>query len=82
MLILVISLLVERKSLNLKLTIKKFNFPAQLCLGSIYNGFSAHKSKEVTLNGNVCDFLAIYSSSDKSDKLNIQKYLMTKNNIK
>ena len=46
------------------------------------NGFSATESREVSLNGNVYDFLVDYNSIDKSDKLNIQKYLMAKNNIK
>ena len=57
MLIIVICLLMEKKSLNLK-------------------------SREVSLNGNVYDFLVDYNSIDKSVILNIQKYLMTKNNIK
>ena len=43
---------------------------------------SVHESREVTLNGNVYDFSIKYSSIDKSDKLIIQKYLKTKNNIK
>ena len=57
MLIIVICLLMEKKSLNLK-------------------------SREVSLNGNVYDFSVDYNSIDKSVILNIQKYLMTKNNIK
>ena len=75
----------EKKSFNLELTIKlkikklKFNFPIQFCLGSISNGFSATESKEVSSNGNVYDFSVDYNSIDKSDILNIHKYLMTKN---
>ena len=61
---------------------KNVNFPTQFCLGSISNGFSATESGEVSLNGNVYDFLVDYSSIDKSDILNIHKYLMTKNDIK
>ena len=36
----------------------------------------------LSLNRNVYDFSVDYNSIDKSDILNIQKYLMTKNNIK
>ena len=58
------------------------NFPTQLCLESICNGFSTTESREVSLNGNVYDFSVDYNSIDKSDILNIQKNLMKKNNIK
>ena len=61
---------------------KNVNFLTQFCLGIMSNGFSATESREVSLNGNVFDFLVDYNSIDKSDKLNIQKYLMAKNNIK
>ena len=40
------------------------------------------ESREVSLNGNVYDFSIDYNSIDKSNILNIHKYLMTKNNIK
>ena len=53
---------------------KNINFPTQFCLGSISNGFSATEIKEVSLYGNVYDFSVDYSSIDKSDILNIQKY--------
>ena len=53
---------------------KNINFPTQFCLGSISNGFSATESREVSLYGNVYDFSVDYSSIDKSDILNIQKY--------
>ena len=61
---------------------KNVNFLTQFCLGSISNGFSASKSKEVSLNGNVYDFSVDYNSIDKFNILNIHKYLMTKDNIK
>ena len=61
---------------------KNVNSPTQLCLWSISDGFSNNQSREVYLNGNVYDFPVDYSSIDKSDILNIHKYLMTKNNIK
>ena len=60
---------------------KSVTFPTRFCLGSISNGFS-NREEEVSLNGNVYDFLVDYNSVDKSDILNIHKYLMTKNNIK
>ena len=42
MVIIVICMLMEKKSLNLNLTMKMFQlFPTQFCLGSISNGFSA-----------------------------------------
>ena len=61
---------------------KNVNFPTQFCLESICNGFSATESREVSLNGNMYDFSVDYNSIDKSDILNIHKYLMTKNNTK
>ena len=61
---------------------KNVNFPTQFCLGSISNGLSNTESKEVSLNENVYDFSVDYNSIDKSDILNIHKYLMTNNNIK
>ena len=54
MLIIVICLLMEKKCLNL-------NFPTQFCPGSISNGFSATESREVSINGNVYDFLVDYN---------------------
>ena len=78
--IIVICLLMEKKSLNLKLTIKmltfQHNFVSEVFLMDL------EKSREVSLNGNVYDFSVDYNSIDKSDKLNIRKYLMTENNIK
>ena len=67
---------------KLKVDNKNANFPTQFCLGSISNGFSNTESREVFLNGNVYDFSVDYNSIDKSDTLNIHKYLMTKNNKK
>ena len=61
---------------------KNFNFPIQFCLGRVSNGFSAIGSRELSLNGNVYDFSVDYNSIDRSDTLNIQNYLMTKNSIK
>ena len=57
---------------------KNVNLPSQLCLGRIFNGFTATESRELSLNGHVCGLLVNYNSIDKSDILNIHKYLMTK----
>ena len=75
MLITVICLLMEKKSLSLKLTIK--NLPTQFDLGNISNRFSTTESKK---NENVYDFSVEYSSVDKSEILNIRKCLMTQKN--
>ena len=57
----------EKKSLSLKLAVKMLaNFATQFFLGSIYR-FSATESREVSLDGNVYDFLVNFSSIDKSD---------------
>ena len=58
---------------------KNINFPTQFCLESISNAFSTTESRDVSLNGNVYDFSVDYNSIDKSDILNIHKYLMAKN---
>ena len=49
------------------------NFPTR----NISNGFSNTESREVSLNGNVYDFLVDYNSIDKYDIKKIHKYLMT-----
>ena len=64
MLIIVICLLMEKKSLNLKVDNKNVNFPTQFCLGSTSNGFRATESREVSLNGNVFEFSVDYNSID------------------
>ena len=76
-------LLVNGKEIfTFKADIKNVNFSTQFCDGSISNGFSGTESREVSLNGNVYDFSVDWNSIDKSDILNIHKYLITKNNIK
>ena len=55
---------------------KYVNFPTQFCLGSISNGLSNTESREICLNS------FDYNSIDKSDILNIRKYLMANNDIK
>ena len=58
------------------------NFPTQFCLGSISNRFGATEYREVSLKGNVYSFSVDYNAIVKSGILNIQKYLMAKNDIK
>ena len=67
---------------KLKANNKNVNFLTQFCLRSVSNRNSATESTEVFLNGNTYDFSAHYHSIDKSDILNIHKYVMTKNNMK
>ena len=55
MLIIVISLLMEKKC-EFKAGNKNVNFPTQFCLGSISNRFSATESREVSFNGSVYYF--------------------------
>ena len=57
---------------------KIVNLPTQFCLGSINNKFSYVDVKEISLKVNVYDFLVAYNSIDKSDILNIHKYLLVK----
>ena len=72
----------EKEIFKFKADNKNINFPTQFCLGSISNGFSANESREVSLNGNLYNFLVDSNSIDKSDILNIDEYLVNKNNIK
>ena len=53
-----------------------------ICLGRMFNVFSAIESRDVSLNRTVYDASVDYNSIDKFDILNIYKYLMTNNNIK
>ena len=71
----------EKKSLNYKAHNKNINFPTKFCLQSISNGFTNAESREVSLNENVNDCSVKFNSIDKSDMLNMNKYLMRKNNI-
>ena len=48
----------------------------------IYNGFSAAEYREVSYNGNEYVFSVDYNYIDISEILNIDMYLMTKDNIK
>ena len=61
---------------------RNVNFPTQFCLGSIANGFGTTESREISLKGSMYDFSFDYNAIDKSNILNIHKYLMVKNNMK
>ena len=69
-----------KKSLNLKPTIKVLTFQLNFVLEVLL--VDKLESREVSLNGTVYDFSVHYNSIDKSDILNIQKHLITKNNVK
>ena len=55
---------------------KNVNFSTWFGLRSISDGFSASEFREVSLNGNMCDFSGDYNSIDKSDILKTHKYLI------
>ena len=78
----VICLLMENKSIGLKLIIKMSSAATQFCLGSISNDFDAVDIREVHLKRNVYDFSVDYYAFDKSDILNIHKYLIVTNHMK
>ena len=61
---------------------KNVIFPTQIRLGSISNGFSATASTEVYLKGDGYDVSVDYNAVDKSNIVNIHKYLMVTNYIK
>ena len=82
MLIIVVCLLMGKKIFKFKTENKNDDVPTQFGLWSISNGFSAMESREVTLVANVYNFSVDYSSVDKSDILNIHKYLIVKNSMK
>ena len=76
-------LFVNRKEIfKFKADNKNVNCPTQFCLRSISNGFSAIEPREASLNGNAYDISVHCNSIDNSGILNIQKYLMNKDNIK
>ena len=66
-----------REIFKFKASNENVNFPTQFCLRNISNGFCNIESKEISLNGNVYNIPVNYNSIDKSDILNIYRYLMT-----
>ena len=80
-----ICLSMEKKSLSLKLIIRASTFLFSInsfCLGSISDKFNYVEAEEISFKGNVYNFSEDYHAIEKSDILNIHKYLMVKNNIK
>ena len=78
-----ISLFINRKEFfKFKAYNKYVNFPTQFSAGSISNGFSASKYREIFLNGNMYDFSFDSNSIAISDISNMQNFLIAKNNIK
>ena len=60
---------------------KNVNLPTRFFLRSISNKLGAIDFKEVWLKENVFHFSVDYNTIDKSDILNIHKYLMIKNSL-
>ena len=54
---------------------------APLCLGNISNNWLVDNMKKTGLNVYVNDFSVNYDTTDVDDVLDINKYLMKKNNI-
>ena len=52
-----------------------------LCLGNILKDWSVDNMKETGFNGYVHDFSVDYDVTNVDDTLDIQKYLMKKNNM-
>ena len=74
-------LFVNRKEIfNFTTDDKNINFLT--LMDFISNGFDATESVKVSFKGNVYDFIVNDNAIDKSDILNIHKYLMVKSNIK
>ena len=55
--------------------------PNNLCLGNVSKDFSASNMKKTGFNGHIYDFSVDYDSIDVDDILDIDKYLMKKNDI-
>ena len=69
-----------RKIDKFKTNKKNVHVPNQFCLVSISSKINI-KAKEVSLEVNAYDFSVNYDAIDKSDKLNMHKHLMVKNDI-
>ena len=55
--------------------------PYSLCLGNISKDWTNDNMKKTGFNGYIYDFSTNYKVINKSDILDIHKYLMTKNDI-
>ena len=80
MVIIVICLLMEKKSVSLKQIIKMQIFQLNFVLEEY--PINLLESRKVYLKLNGYDFSVDYDAIDKSDILNIDKYLIVKNNTK
>ena len=70
-------LLVTRKEIfSFNADNKNVNFRTQFCLANISNGFGTIESIKVSLRGNVYDFSVDCNATNRSELLNIHKYLM------
>ena len=70
-----------KKPIRLKQIIKRSTFQLEFCLGSTSNKFDYVEPEEVSFKENVYDFSVYYDAIDKSDLLNLHKYLILKNDI-
>ena len=80
MVIIVICLLVEKKSTSLKLTVKMLASLLSFVMEAS-NDFGLIYSKDISLKGHVSDCSVDYSIIDKFEILSIRKYLIVTNNI-
>ena len=60
---------------------KNNNFSSWFCLGSASDECNSDDLNEVSFKGNICDFSVDFDSIDKSNILNMHKYLIIKNRI-
>ena len=82
MLIIVICLLMEKKSLNLKLIIKMSTFQLNFVLEEyLMDLVLLNLEKYLSIEMCMITITVDYNSIDKSDILNTHKYLMAKNNM-
>ena len=58
---------------NFKANNGNVNFPTQISLGNISNGFGAVEAKEISLKENVYDFSVDYNAFDNPDIKNSQR---------
>ena len=72
----------EKEIYQFKADNKNIKFPTQFCLGIISNGCAHIDSRDISLKKSVHDFSVDYNAINKSNILNICKYLKVKNNIK
>ena len=73
--IILVCLLMKKKSTSLKLIIK-CQTPTLFCVGSISEKCDAVEYREVSFKKNLYDFSVDYNAIEKCDILNIHMYLM------